>query len=111
LIHEAILEQESEEISRAAYRVGNDRMGVVFHDIQNYHANLMDYEDQPGLLSRLEGIDIGMLALIHIIPDKDQPIVKRVLKRFKSASSHETVIVKDNMVMELPLNSDKIFIK
>jgi hypothetical protein len=71
----------------------------------------MDYEDQPGLLSRLEGIDIGMLALIHIIPDKDQPIVKRVLKRFKSASSHETVIVKDNMVMELPLNSDKIFIK
>ena len=52
-----------------------------------------------------------MLALIHIIPDKDQPIVKRVLRRFKSASSHETVIVKDNMVMELPLNSDKIFIK
>jgi ribonuclease Z len=71
----------------------------------------MDYEDQPGLLSRLEGIDIGMLALIHIIPDKDQPIVKRVLRRFKSKSTHETVVVNDNMVMELPLNSDKIFIK
>ena len=111
LIHEAILEQESAEISRAAYRVGNDRMGVVFHDIQNYHANLIDYDDQPGLLSRLEGIDIGMLALIHIIPDKDQPIVKRTLRRFKSKSSHETVVVNDNMVMELPLNSDKIFIK
>jgi len=111
LIHEAILEQESAEISRAAYRVGNDRMGVIFHDIQNYHANLMDYDDQPGLLSRLEGIDIGMLALIHIIPDKDQPIVKRTLRRFKSKSSHKTVVVNDNMVMELPLNSDKIFIK
>ena len=111
LIHEAILEMESAEISRAAYRVGNDRMGVIFHDIQNYHANLMDYDDQPGLLSRLEGIDIGMLALIHIIPDKDQPIVKRTLRRFKSKSSHKTVVVNDNMVMELPLNSDKIFIK
>ena len=66
LIHEAILEQESEEISLAAYRVGNDRMGVVFHDIQNYHANLMDYEDQPGLLSRLEGIDIGTVSYTHL---------------------------------------------
>ena len=86
-------------------------MGVVFHDIQNYHANLVDYDDQPGLLSRLEGIDIGMLALIHIIPDKDELITKRVLRRFKSESSHEVTVVEDNMVMELPLNSDKIFIK
>jgi len=111
LIHEAILEQESEEISRAAYRVENPRMGVVFHDIQDYHANLVDYDDQPGLLSRLEGIDIGMLALIHIIPDKDQSIVKRTLRRFKSQSSHDVTIVEDKMVMELPLNSDKIFVK
>ena len=25
------------------------------------------YEDNPGLLSRLEGIELGLLALIHII--------------------------------------------
>jgi len=111
LIHEAILEQESAEISRAAYRVGNDRMGVVFHDIQNYHANLIDYKDNPGLLSRLEDVDIDMLVLIHIIPDKDQPIVKRALRHFQSKSSHKTIIAKDNMVMELPLNSDKIIVK
>ena len=72
---------------------------------------MIDYEDQPGLLSRLEGIDIGMLALIHIIPDKDNIITKKRLRHFKSQASFTTTVVEDNMEMQLPLNSDKIFIK
>ena len=111
LIHEAILEQETAEIAQASRNLGNERMGVIFDDIQNYHTNLIDYEGHPGLLSRLDGIDIGMLALIHIIPDKDLMITKKKLRHFKSQTSFTTTVVEDNMEMQLPLNSDKIFIK
>jgi len=111
LIHEAILEQETAEIAQASRNLGNERMGVIFDDIQNYHTNLIDYEGHPGLLSRLDGIDIGMLALIHIIPDKDNIITKKRLRHFKSQASFTTTVVEDNMEMQLPLNSDKIFIK
>ena len=58
-----------------------------------------------------DGIDIGMLALIHIIPDKDLMITKKKLRHFKSQTSFTTTVVEDNMEMQLPLNSDKIFIK
>ena len=111
LIHEGIFEEESTDISRASKKLGNERMSEVFEDIKDYHANLIDYDGNPGLLSRLEGIDIDMLALIHIIPDKDNMLIKKRLREFKSKASFKTVVVNDNMEMQLPLNSDKIFIK
>ena len=74
---------------------------VRFYDINDYHANLIDYDNRPGLLSKLEEIDLGILALIHIIPDKDNIIVKRALKRFKSKLNN-VVIVDINMEVQLP---------
>ena len=111
LIHEGIFTEESEKVSKAAYALGNDRVGKVFEDIQDYHTNLFDTKNQPGLLSRLDSLDVGLLALIHIIPDKDNFIIKRALKKFKKLSPLKTVIVNDNMVMHLPLNSEKIIIR
>ena len=89
---------------------GNERISEIFNDINDYHANLIDYEDNPGLLSRLEGIELGLLALIHIIPDKDNVIVKRALKKFSSQSSHDVVVAEINMVISLPLNTKEITI-
>ena len=111
LIHEAIIEEISTEVSQSAYRLGNDRIGEIFKDINDYHANLIDYDNNPGLLSRLEEIDLGILALIHIIPDKDNIIVKRELKRFKSKSKHNVVVADINMEIQLPLNSKEIIVK
>ena len=111
LIHEAIIEPISISVSQSAKRLGNKRIGAIFEDINDYHANLIDYENNDGLLSRLKGIDIGMLALIHIIPDKDNIVVKRTLKRFKSLSSHDIVIADINMEILLPHNSKEIIVK
>tara|TARA_B100000214_G_scaffold8435_1_gene6152 strand:- start:702 stop:1802 length:1101 start_codon:yes stop_codon:yes gene_type:complete len=111
LIHEAIIEKISTEVSQSAYRLGNDRIGEIFKDINDYHANLIDNDNNPGLLSRLEEIDLGILALIHIIPDKDNIIVKRELKRFKSKSKHNVVVADINMEIQLPLNSKEIIVK
>ena len=111
LIHEAIIEPVSTAVSQSAKRLGNERISEIFNDINDYHANLIDYEDNPGLLSRLEGIELGLLALIHIIPDKDNIIVKRALKKFSSLSSHDVVVAEINMVISLPLNTKEITIK
>ena len=43
--------------------------------------------------------------------DKDNIITKKRLRHFKSQASFTTTVVEDNMEMQLPLNSDKIFIK
>ena len=111
LIHEAIIEQVSTAVSHSAKRLGNERISEIFNDIIDYHANLIDYENKPGLLSRLENIDLGLLALIHIIPDKDNIIVQRALRKFKSQSSHDVVVAEINMVISLPLNSKEIIVK
>ena len=111
LIHETIIEEISTKVSESAYRLGNERIGEIFKDINDYHANLIDYDNRPGLLSKLEEIDLGILALIHIIPDKDNIIVKRALKRFKSKSKHNVVIADINMEIQLPLNSKEIIVK
>lgn len=111
LIHEAIIEEVSTKVSESAYRLGNKRIAEIFKDINEYHANLIDYDKNPGLLSKLEEIDLGMLALIHIIPDKDNIIVKRALKRFKSKSKHEVVVADINMEIHLPLQSKEIIVK
>ena len=111
LIHEAIIEQVSTAVSHSAKRLGNERISEIFNDINDYHANLIDYENKPGLLSRLENIDLGLLALIHIIPDKDNIIVQRALRKFKSQSSHDVVVAEINMVISLPLNSKEIIVK
>tara|TARA_A100001388_G_scaffold275094_1_gene259949 strand:+ start:792 stop:1892 length:1101 start_codon:yes stop_codon:yes gene_type:complete len=111
LIHEAIIEQVSTAVSHSAKRLGNERISEIFNDINDYHANLIDYENKPGLLSRLENVDLGLLALIHIIPDKDNIIVQRALRKFKSQSSHDVVVAEINMVISLPLNSKEIIVK
>jgi hypothetical protein len=38
-------------------------------------------------------------------------LIKKKLREFKSKASFKTVVVNDNMEMQLPLNSDKIIIK
>ena len=111
LIHEAIIEQVSTAVSHSAKRLGNERISEIFNDINDYHANLIDYENKPGLLSRLENVDLGLLALIHIIPDKDNIIVQRALRKFRSQSSHDVVVAEINMVISLPLNSKEIIVK
>jgi len=52
-----------------------------------------------------------MLVLIHIIPARDNFLVKRKLKEFISKSPVETIVIKDNDEIHLPLNSDEIIIK
>ena len=111
LIHEAIIEQVSTAVSHSAKRLGNERISEIFNDINDYHANLIDYENKPGLLSRLENVDLGLLALIHIIPDKDNIIVQRALRKFRSQSSHDVEVAEINMVISLPLNSKEIIVK
>ena len=111
LIHEAIIEQVSTAVSQSAKRLGNERISEIFNDINDYHANLIDYENKPGLLSRLENVDLGLLALIHIIPDKDNIIVQRALRKFRSQSSHDVEVAEINMVISLPLNSKEIIVK
>ena len=111
LVHEAIIEEVSTKVSESAYRLGNERIGEIFKDINDYHANLIDYDNRPGLLSKLNEIDLGMLALIHIIPDKDNIIVKRSLKHFKSQSKHDVIIAGINMEIQLPLQSKEIIVK
>ena len=111
LIHEAIIEQVSTAVSQSAKRLGNERISEIFNDINDYHANLIDYENKPGLLSRLENVDLGLLALIHIIPDKDNIIVQRALRKFRSQSSHDVEVAEINMVISLPLNSKEIIVQ
>ena len=111
LIHEGIFHQVNTRVARIAERSGKLRMAKVFDDINHYHTNMIDYGDEPGLLSAMEGVDVGMLVLIHIIPARDNFLVKRKLKEFISKSPVETIVIKDNDEIHLPLNSDEIIIK
>ena len=111
LIHEGIFHQVNTRIARIAERVGKLRMMQIFDHINHYHTNMIDYEGEPGLLSRMEGIDIDMLVLTHIIPTRDNFLVKRKLKEFISKSPVETIVVEDNDEIHLPLGSDEIIVK
>ena len=111
LIHEGIFHQVNTRVARIAERFGKLRMAKVFDDINHYHTNMIDYGNEPGLLSAMEGVDVGMLVLIHIIPARDNFLVKRKLKEFISKSPVETIVIKDNDEIHLPLNSDEIIIK
>ena len=111
LIHEGIFHQVNTRIARIAERVGKLRMMQIFDHINHYHTNMIDYEGEPGLLSRMEGIDVDMLVLTHIIPTRDNFLVKRKLKEFISKSPVETIVVQDNDEIHLPLGSDEIIVK
>ena len=43
--------------------------------------------------------------------DKDNVIVQRALRKFRSQSSHDVVVAEINMVISLPLNSKEIIVK
>ena len=111
LIHEGIFHQVNTRIARIAERVGKLRMMQIFDHINHYHTNMIDYEGEPGLLSRMEGIDVDMLVLTHIIPTRDNFLVKRKLKEFISKSPVKTIVVQDNEEIHLPIGSDDILIK
>lgn len=111
LIHEGIFEQVNKQLEQVAKSLGKDRMAQIFNDINNYHTNMIDYEGNPGLLSRMEGIDVGMLVLTHLIPPSDNLLVKRKLKKFIAKSPVQTLVVQDNDEIHLPLGSDEILIK
>ena len=107
LIHEAIIEKISTEVSQSAYRLGNDRIGEIFMDINDYHANLIDYDNNPGLLSRLEEIDLGILAnrvkpkklvLSHILfwGASEESLMDDIKKNFNG----EAIIAKDLLVID-----------
>jgi len=111
LIHEGIFEQVNKQLEQVARKVGKERMATIFSHINSYHTNMIDYEGNPGLLSRMEGVDVGMLVLTHLIPPSDNLLVKRKIKEFISKSPVETIVVKDNDEIHLPLGSDEILVQ
>jgi len=86
-------------MEQAALSAGRDRLATILADIQDYHA------DTGSLASLLERVDVGQLALYHLVPAPRNAVMRGVFRR----GLPDTVILTDDgMRFDLPAGSGQI---
>ena len=99
VLHDAMALQLVQGAESLARRSGNNRLAIVLHDIQDYHATTAD-------LARLKAeADIGLLALYHLVP---APRNAMAISAFNGGLPEGALITEDGMVISLPANSNEI---
>ena len=98
LVHEAQADHIVQKMQAGAAQAGQATTAKILEDIQTYHTTPVE----AARAANEAGVD--MLALTHLTPPPDNPMMKKIFLRGVSAvRSDGVVLAEDGMLMELPV--------
>ena len=103
LIHDGMIKDHVRLLEKVAKENNVYRAEVAFHDILDYHADVIDIK------SNLENKDLGLLIINHLVPAKN-PIGIRYMEDLFSDVSYDFLLARDNDKIIVSKNSDEIII-
>ena len=103
LIHDGMIKDHVRLLEKVAKENNVYRAEVAFHDILDYHADVIDIK------SNLEDKDLGLLIINHLVPAKN-PIGIRYMEDLFSDVSYDFLLARDNDKIIVSKNSDEIII-
>ena len=101
LLHDALSEPIVSALSESASEAGLSRVSKIMADVMDYHAST------TSLIELSDQIDVGGIALYHLVPAPVNWFVEKIFERGLPANY---VITDDGMWFDLPLQSDEIII-
>lgn len=99
LFHDALSRNLIDILIPSARQAGRERISKIMSDVIDYHADSQEIE------SRAEQAGVGQLVLYHLVPVPSNVLTERMFRR---GLSPDTILARDLMVFDLPLDSDKI---
>ena len=103
LIHDGMIKDHVRLLEKVAKENNVYRAEVAFHDILDYHADVIDIK------RNLENKDLGLLIINHLVPAKN-PIGIRYMEDLFSDVSYDFLLARDNDKIIVSKNSDEIII-
>ena len=98
LVHEAISLELDEIMHRAAIEAGRENLGVIFHDILDYHTTPED----AGAVAQEAGV--GAVALTHFLPQPALPgLTATFVRDAKRRFDGPVYAMRDGDVISLPV--------
>jgi len=99
LVHEALSTELSGIMQNAAIGAGRENIGVIFHDILDYHSS----PEVAGQAAQDAGV--GSLALTHLIPTTPIPALDQMFVRgARSTYSGPVWAMRDGDIISLPVS-------
>ncbi len=103
LIHDAIAKHMVKQMESAAKRQGNDRIGQILFDIQDYHASALD------AAKIANQANVRKLVLTHLVPAPPNKIAEKIFMRGVSDIRQDsTMLAYDGLMLTLSLGSKDI---
>jgi ribonuclease Z len=99
LFHDALSRNLIDILIPSARQAGRERISKIMSDVIDYHA------DSQVIESRAEQAGIEQLVLYHLVPVPPNVLAERMFRR---GLSPDTILARDLMVFDLPLDSDEI---
>jgi ribonuclease Z len=91
------------QMESAAKRQGNDRIGQILFDIQDYHASALD------AAKIANQANVRKLVLTHLVPAPPNKIAEKIFMRGVSDIRQDsTMLAYDGLTLTLPLGSKDI---
>ncbi len=101
LIHDGMIKEHVRFLEKVAKENNVYRAEIAFHDILDYHADVVDIK------KNLEGKDLGLLIINHLVPAKN-PIGIRYMEDLFSGAPYDFLLARDNDKIVISKNSDEI---
>ena len=101
LIHDGMIKDHVRFLEKVAKENNVYRAEIAFHDILDYHADVVDIK------KNLEGKDLGLLIINHLVPAKN-PIGIRYMEDLFSGVPYNFLLARDNDKIVVSKNSNKI---
>ena len=103
LVHEVLVKEVLETLSRAAYDAGRERIGAIAHDVTDYHTAPGEAVD----LAKRAGVDT--IVFSHMVPPLPGFLTSQVFMRGVEAEGKVDVVLgEDGMHFVLPTGTDTI---
>jgi ribonuclease Z len=99
LFHDALSRNLINILIPGARQAGRERISKIMSDVIDYHA------DSQAIESRAEQAGIKQLVLYHLVPVPPNALTEVMFRR---GLSPDTILARDLMVFDLPLDSDEI---
>ena len=103
LIHDGMIKDHVKLLEKVAKENNVYRAEVAFHDILDYHADVIDIK------KNLEDKDLGLLIINHLVPAKN-PVGIRYIEDLFSDVPYDFLLARDNDKIIVSKNSNEIII-
>ena len=101
LIHDGMIKEHVRFLEKVAKENNIYRAEIAFHDILDYHADVVDIK------KNLEGKELDLLIINHLVPAKN-PIGIRYMEDLFSGAHYDFLLARDNDKIVISKNSDDI---